>query len=271
MQGNQRWRSGREHYRPPDEPIPTRFYDVAPILQDGPARAFIEAHHYSRSYPAARFRYGLYRSGELVGVAVYSHPVNDRTLTNVFPAIDRCEGVELGRFVLLDRVEGNGETWFLARTWEYLRREGIRGLVSFSDPEPRTTACGRIIHPGHIGGIYQAANARYLGRGVSRPIRLLPDGRVLSARMIQKIRAGETGWWGGVKLLESFGVDPLPGLASVQERIAWLDVTLPIITRRMQHRGNHRYAWWLQRQDRRKSFSIPAEPYPKRELRLLAA
>ena len=48
-----------------------------------------------------------------MGTAVFTYPVNDRTITNVFdcPAI---EGAELGRLVLLDDVPGNGESWFVA-------------------------------------------------------------------------------------------------------------------------------------------------------------
>ena len=43
------------------------------------AREFVERHHYSRSYPAARRRFGLYRGGELegVGVAVRLAPRDD--------------------------------------------------------------------------------------------------------------------------------------------------------------------------------------------------
>ena len=79
------------------------------------------AHHYSLSYPSARVRFGLFTRGCLVGVAVFSHPCNDRVLTSVFP-LSPLESVELGRFVLLDSVPANGESWFLARTFECLAR-----------------------------------------------------------------------------------------------------------------------------------------------------
>ena len=52
--GNQRWRQGGAAYRPPDEPIRTADYDVVELLDDTAAKAFVQAHHYSRSYPAAR-------------------------------------------------------------------------------------------------------------------------------------------------------------------------------------------------------------------------
>lgn len=90
----QRWRDGRE-YRPSRETIVRSEFDVAEIPGDGVAREFVQQHHYSASYPAARERFGFYRLGELVGVAVFSHPTNDLVLTNTFGNIDRLAGVEL--------------------------------------------------------------------------------------------------------------------------------------------------------------------------------
>lgn len=124
----QRWREHRDSYRPAGELIRTAAYDVAP-LDELAAKAFVVGHHYSRSYPAARFRFGLYRAGELAGVAVFSHPSNDKVLTGVFPGTRAIESVELGRFVLLDDVPGNGETWFLGQCFAALRREGLCGVV----------------------------------------------------------------------------------------------------------------------------------------------
>jgi hypothetical protein len=139
---SQRWRDGRHSFRPDGETIRAAEFDVEPIADDATARAFVERHHYSRSYPAARLRFGLYRRGELAGVAVFSHPCSDKVLTNVFPLASPRLSVELGRFVLLDEVAANGETWFLARCFERLRPAGLRGVVSFSDPYPRSTVDG---------------------------------------------------------------------------------------------------------------------------------
>lgn len=116
----QRWCHDLPRYRPAGERIDPRRYEVAPIADDTTARAFVRAHHYSGSYPAARFRIGLYGNvGALEGVAVFSMPANEAALA-VLPG-ERLSRVELGRFVLIDAVPGNGESWFLARCFEILR------------------------------------------------------------------------------------------------------------------------------------------------------
>jgi hypothetical protein len=231
-------------------------YEVAVLADDAPAKAFVVAHHYSGTYPAARFRFGLYRrGGALVGVAVFSHPVSDAVLTGVFhrPATD---AVELGRFVLLDDVPGNGETWFLARCFAHLRR-AVVGVVSFADPVPRATLAGVTVTPGHVGTIYQAFNGVYLGRGRAATLRLLPDGRVLAPRALSKIRNCERGWRHAVARLEQYGAAPLVG-----DPRTWLATWLPRLTRVLRHPGNHKYAWAL---DRHVRPVLPvSRPYPKR-------
>jgi hypothetical protein len=255
---NQRWRDRRESYRPAGEPIQTAAYEVAAIASDNVAKTFVTAHHYSGTYPAARFRFGLYHRAELVGVAVFSHPCNDAVLTNVFP-IPARDAVELGRFVLLDQVPGNGESWFIARCFEQLQGQ-VAGVVSYSDPEPRTTAAGEVVHPGHVGTIYQATNGVYLGRARSQWLRLLPDGTVFSHRAEQKIRNREKGWRYAASTLEQLGADEL----GEQDGAAWLAAWLPQLTRKFRHAGNHKYAWALDRAMRRHLPTTLA--YPKKHV-----
>jgi hypothetical protein len=159
----QRWRQRRDVYRPAGEPIDTRRYEVAAMAGDRTAKDFVLAHHYSGSYPAARFRFGLHRGEHLVGVAVFSHPCNNAVLTGTFSGAEPLQCVELGWFVLLDEVPANGESWMLGRCFELLRREGIVGIVSFADPEPRACATGTVVFGGHVGTIYQATNGIYPG------------------------------------------------------------------------------------------------------------
>lgn len=250
----QRWRNGRHVYRPAGETIRASDFEVASIDRDRVAKDFVVAHHYAASYPAARFRFGLYRRGELAGVAVFSHPANNATL-RVFPCAT-LEATELGRLVLLDEVHANGESWFIARCFELLRREGIAGVVSFSDPMPRTDAMGATVFRGHIGTIYQATNAIYAGRARADTMRLLPDGRTLHNRALAKLRARDRGWRYVVEQLEAQGAASFDGDVD-----GWLARELPRITRKVRHPGNHRYLFALDKRVRR---HLPASlPYPK--------
>lgn len=249
----QRWRTRCDSYRPAGEVFVPHSFDVAPITSDRIARAFIECHHYSSTYPAARFRFGLFERDRLTGVAVFSVPMT----AAVFDPLPRDASVELGRFVLLDEVKANGESWFLARCFELLRREAIAGIVSFSDPEPRTDATGRIIFRGHIGTIYQATNAVYVGRGRARVHWLFPDGTVLNPRTLQKIRAKERGWRYAVNQIIEHGANP-PDRDDLRH---WLAAELPRVTRPLRHGGNHKYLFALNRAARR---VLPVgNPYPK--------
>lgn len=250
---NQRWLFRRDSYRPACEPIRTAEYEVAAIDRDATAKAFVTEHHYSGSYPSAIERFGLYHGAQLVGVAVASYPCSNSVLDC---AGGPGEALELGRFVLLDSVPGNGETWFLARCFELLRRLGLRGVVSFSDPLPRQDAQGLTVHGGHIGTIYQAHNAVYLGRATPRTLRLLPDGTVLSARAIAKLKAGDRGWRYTADLLCRHGAEQ-PG----SDLAAWALTWIPRLTRAKRHHGNHKYVWGLDRSAKRR---LPDSlPYPK--------
>lgn len=249
----QRWRDRRDTYRPAGEVIDTRRHEVALIDDDGTAKTFVCRHHYSGTYPAARVRVGLYERAELVGVAVFSHPSNSLALR---PLPTTLESAELGRFVLLDRVAGNGETWFLARCFELLRSAGLVGVVSFSDPFPRATASGAVVFGGHVGTIYQAHNATYLGRARSDTMRLLPDGRTLHNRSLAKLRGRDRGWRYVLDQLLGYGA-----AAPSSDIDAWLAEWLPRLTRRVRHPGNHKYVWSFDRRLRRR---LPASrPYPK--------
>jgi hypothetical protein len=254
---NQRWLFGRDSYRPPDEPIRTAEYDVAALPDDALAKAFVLRHHYAGSYPAARWRFGLFRRGALQGVAVFSHPCNDRVLTGVFPG-RATDSVELGRFVLLDEVPGNGETWMLGRCFALLRREGLAGVVAFSDPCRRLNRQGVPVFGGHVGIVYQAFNGVYLGRGTPRTLTLLPDGSVLSDRAQQKVRSADQGVRYAVARLVACGAEP-PSSFEPAFLAAWLGQWKARLCHAVRHCGNHKYAWALGRRVR----LPPGRPYPK--------
>jgi len=260
---SQRWRGGRASYRPAGEPINTRLYEVAPIDGAGAdklAGDFVRATHYSASYPAARERIGLYTAGTLVGVAVFSHPSQDKVLACL--PCPKAEAVELGRLVLLDSVPANGETWFIARAFALLRARGYTGVVSFADPVARSSVAGEVVKPGHIGLVYQASNALYAGLATARTLRLLPSGRVFSERTRSKIRGRERGWPHAVEQLVAAGARAPERSGLAADLHAWLKLELPRVTRPLKHGGNLKYLFPLTPSCRRRLYG-PWLPYPK--------
>lgn len=244
---NQRWYKRIGSFRSADEIINTAAYEIAEIPDDTTAKRFVEEHHYSGSYPAARARFGLYRGELLAGVAVFSHPPSEAVLKKL--PCERMAGIELGRFVLLSSVAGNGESWFLARCFEHLRRKGIEALVSHSDPLPRRAVDGQVVLPGHVGSIYQATNAIYAGRTKARSLWLLPNGTVFSERAMTKIRTRDRGYRYAVEQLVVHGAERPLDIG--QDLGTWMHEQLRRIGRRIKHGGNHRYLWAIDKHLRR--------------------
>jgi hypothetical protein len=261
----QRWRGGTARWRrPSDRPLfDPACYGVTLIQDDTTARTYIEAHHYSRSYVAAIHRFGLYQllplpgqqpawtGPRLAGVAVLSNPMNTKVLTNVYPDLaPGSEALELGRLVLDDSVGFNGESWTLAEIWRQAFELGVRGLVMFSDPVPRTTLEGwhgqpaAVVFAGHIGQIYQAVNCDHLGTSTPRRNYLMPDARVLSARAAQKIRKFEQGWRYASEFLRTYSGGP--PLTEADDPRRWLQERLASArARAVKHDGCLRYAYRL--------------------------
>lgn len=246
----QRWRDGRTSYRPAGEPINPSRYDVE-LIDEATAKAFIITHHYSRSYPVVVRRVGLFRLrkaawAELVGVCVFGVPMQPASI-RTHAGVDPAEGLELSRFVLLDDVEANGETWFLRRAFRLLRQERpkVRAVIAYSDPVERTSADGRVIKPGHQGGIYKAFNGRLAGRSSPRTLLFAPDGRVVSGRSLSKIRQCEQGAGYAERSLVEMGAPSRMAGESSEAYVARALRDGPF--RRYRHPGNLAYAWELRR------------------------
>lgn len=266
----QRWREHRASYRPAGEPLAVHRYGVE-VLPERDARAFVVGHHYSASFPAARLSVGLFRSRgvfwspDLVGVAVFSVGVQHAGTMRRWCGVDAEAGIELGRFVLLDDVEANGETWFLRRAFDalVLELQDVRAVLAYSDPVPRVSLDGTCTLPGHVGTIYQAHNGRYVGRSSRRILHLDPAGRVVNGRTLTKIRKSEPGAGPAVDALVRSGA-PAPLLG--EDPSAWVRRALadgPF--RRLAHPGNHAYVWPVGRAARATSklLAAGAGSYPK--------
>lgn len=265
-----RWRSQTNAWRLAGEKIRPGLHGVE-ILPQASARAFVEEHHYSGTFPAAVLSVGLFRkeapwsAAYLAGVAVFSVPVNQRTVPARLGLLPH-EGFELGRLVLLDVVEGNGESWFVSRALQILRAEkGARGVLSYSDPVRRVTAAGEEIMPGHVGVVYQALNGRYVGRSRARRHVLDPRGRVLDGRLQSKLTRDEQGRDYAERTLREMGA---PRRRPGESGAAYLERAIqegPF--RVIRHPGNHCYVWALgsSRKERRAvEEALPeGRPYPR--------
>lgn len=277
----QRFTLGRESRRPARELINPAEYDVEPIASKDVAADFVAKHHYIRSPSSTAHRFGLYRRGELVGVALFGPPASTNAHRAVFPTLSFKQAVSLGRLVLLDEVPGNGETWFVSRCFELLARPDlyrpfykdgktprvpIVAVESTADPFPRTDLSGEVRFKGHLGIIYQAlsfagGHSRHTGRTNRATINLLPDGTVLSNRTQGKLVRGERGETGAVEQLVSFGATPP---APDEDEHTWLKYWRGRLTRNVRHPGNFRYLWCLDRRRRHEVLDRhPQLAYPK--------
>lgn len=123
------------------------------IIEKKIARELIVSNHYSHKWSSCRYAIGLIRDEQVVGVAVYGFPVGRQTVKSISPILVNDEVLELTRLWVRDEEGKNTESWFLGRTFSWLRRNtGIKVLVSYSDPAH-----------GHLGVIYQATNWLYQG------------------------------------------------------------------------------------------------------------
>ncbi|WP_189269292.1 Mom family adenine methylcarbamoylation protein [Streptomyces fuscichromogenes] len=272
----QRWRNRRHSWRPTGEggfdPARYRVREMPNNLVHT-ARAFVRAHHYSGSWPAVRFAYGLFDTAappasSLVGVLALGIPTQAAVLTSVFTRLTPYEeSLELSRLVLLDEVPANAETWLQGRAFRLAAARGVRGIVAHSDPEPRArlTAHGpELVFPGHYGTIYQAKGMDYLGKTRPRHLTLLPDGSVLHDRAMSKVRNGERGRGGVERRLVALGARPR---SENEPGRPWLaDALQTVGARVVAHGGNHRYAAYIGPYTGLR-LTATSYPYPKADQR----
>src|SRR3546814_1751553 len=111
--------------------------------------------------PVARLSVGLFANGrggrsELVGVCVFSHPVNNASVPKTAGLGDPRAACDLGRLVILVSQGANSESFLVARAFRLLRREKpeILSVISYADPVRRVDADGHVFLPGHVAGLY---------------------------------------------------------------------------------------------------------------------
>jgi len=131
------------------------------------AKDIIVKNHYSHLWTKVSYAIGLYieddshqffnSSDKLIGVACYGDPIGRLSGQSISEMLDRTEVLELVRLFVFDGYGSNIESWFLGKTFDWLRENipQIKGLISYSDPKE-----------GHAGTIYQATNWIYQGNSL---------------------------------------------------------------------------------------------------------
>ena len=246
----QRWNGRRASYRPAGEVIDVTRYQVRP-LGFADAKRFVTAHHYSGTMPASQLEVGLFskptrfQGEQLVGVLVFSVPVQEAAIPAWLDGTSPRCGVEIGRLVLKDCVPGNGETFMLGQAFRHLRAQlpAITGVLSYCDPVERTDADGRVVKRGHVGTIYRAHNGRFAGTSSPRTLILSRDGRCVSERALSKIRRAEQGAEYAMRQLVELGA---PERLPFEDGSAYVRRALNAgAFRRVRHPGNFVFTWQI--------------------------
>lgn len=245
----QRWDKRRASYRPAGEIFDPRYVSVQP-LDEARAKAFVCREHYAASYPAARFRAGVFvkepcRPERLAGVGVFSVPMNQRVVPAYFEGFDPLQGIELGRFVLDSTLASNAESWALVRMHRLLRQAlpDVRGVLAYSDPVERRDEAGQVVKRGHVGTIYKATNARYRGTSSPRTLWLAPSGAGLADRLLSKVRLSETGERYALEKLAALGAPRRQPFEAGDDYIGRLKAQSWL--RPVKHPGNLAFTWTL--------------------------
>ena len=158
-------------------------------IPGGMGRDFIREHHYTRGCHNGPMTWGLFSEGRLIGVCAFATPSSEAVRGSIWGMGNKSHVTELHRLVILDETPVNTESWFISRALKGLgeERPEIWGVISFADAME-----------GHIGVIYQATNALYLGVTGRQVFWRDADGRLHHPRQngvnISKDVAQARGW-----------------------------------------------------------------------------
>ena len=123
------------------------------LIDKSVAKDIIIKNHYSHKWSSCRYAIGLFEKDRLIGVAVYGFPVGRLVVKSISPILENKDVLELTRLWIIDDTPKNTESWFLGKTFSWLKENtDIKVLISYSDPMF-----------GHVGTIYQATNWLYQG------------------------------------------------------------------------------------------------------------
>jgi transposase len=132
-------------------------------------KKFIKQHHYIGSTPINKYVFKATKDGELVAVAVFSHPSRNEQRKKYGENV-----LELSRYCSNEHGTNLG-SWFLGKCLRYVKE---RPIVTYADI---TRYPGK---PGHDGTLYKAANFKWVGKTNLNYRYLKPDGTFLHKRSV---------------------------------------------------------------------------------------
>lgn len=204
---------------------------VIRLIDKKQAKEIIIKNHYSHKWTSCRYAIGLILNDEIKGVAVYGYPVGRRVIPSISPILNKDDVLELTRLWIDDSEGKNTESFFLGKTFQFLRQNSnIKCLISYSDP-----------FYGHLGTIYQATNWLYQGNDtmlVKSYLHVI-NGEILHPRTC-------VAKYGTIKTSTLLKIDPN--------------------YHRIELKKKHRYIYILKKQFRKKILATlkhPILPYPK--------
>jgi len=210
------------------------------LEEDARARTFIEAHHYSKTFPFALLNVAAWRNGEMIGCVVFGTSPHVHGYKR-YGLPDST--VELNRLAIIPGQGTGGASWLISKSLAILARErpDITDVLSYCDPAPRFSAIGVEVKRAHTGAIYKAANAREVGRAHPRTILLCPNGTMVTTRtMTDWIVKGKPA--ARNRLLAQSAPPPRDG----ETRAEWVARCLVEAPwRKIWNPGNVAYAWHL--------------------------
>lgn len=144
-------------------------------------RAFIEAHHYSRTTrgvtPSHCFKVCV--GGQLVGAAIFGLPGMRESIAK-YSEQGKYNLVELRRFCMIDDTPRNAESKVLSIMLRAIRKQGVQRILSYADP-----------NFGHVGTIYKALGFQLLGQTAAVSVVLYKD-RVVKPSSLDRCRRWST-------------------------------------------------------------------------------
>ena len=201
------------------------------LIDKNIAKELIIKNHYSHKWTSCRYALGLFDNENLIGVAIYGFPIGRQMIKSITPNLENNEVLELTRFWIIDDTPKNSESYFLGKTFKWLRKNtNIKVLISYSDPMQN-----------HLGIIYQSTNWIYQGNNT-----------MIIKGYLHKINN---------KIMHPRSVVALYGTINV-EYLKSIDPNYE----RIEMKKKHRYLYILHKKDRKKILSELKHkivPYPK--------